>query len=370
MTATHKRLPSGPASALYKAADAAADRRAEAVKAVLNTTAMGLGGGAAARGLLGLYRTIFPTKPLEDINPLLPRQIEIPVVRQSEQDKADRQRLGLAPDASIEEEALARQRAPSLDLSAPVKPPTLRPKPYKYAEARPLERLAQSLAKTAELDDWLKDPTGQAAKAIAPYAPNASMTIPGVGTLTPKNPAGSAPYIPMIIGGGAAGLYGGWKLVDYLLEKNREANVRAQLESAKKDYRRALNEQFQAELPPAKQAAAGTLDKVAAAFEKEGSKFLGVDLPDFRINTGELVSRMPGAQGTQDMANALGGAYAVALGLTGLGTGIGAYNWTRNRSEANALERALRRRRMERAGLPAPVMAVAKDVSPEEFSKA
>lgn len=365
MTANLKRLPSGPIRALIKAADDETSRRVQAMKAVLGATALGLGGGAATRGLIGLGRTIFPSAPLEDSNPLLPRQIEIPVVRQVKQDEEDRKRLGLEPEEDLQEAALARKRAPTLDVDHQAQMPHLLPKPYKFASA-PLERLAQAMVKVGD-GAGAPAPSGldTALSKVAPYAPDTATTLPGLGRLPSTDPAQSAAYIPLILGGGAAGIYGGWKLTDWLLRKNRRAAVDAQLEKSKQDYRKALNEQYEAMLPPQAQKTAGALlDQTAEAMEKRGWDWPKIDVTPITKHL-----RIPGGQTADDWTNRLLGTYATVAGMTALGTGVGAYNWSRNRSEAAALEKALRQRRLDRAARPAPVMAVAKDVSPEEFAQ-
>jgi hypothetical protein len=378
---------------LYKQADPLADaQKVRAMRAVLGATALGFGGGAAVRGLLGLKITVMGGMPLED-NPGQTRMLEVPVVRQKAQDAADTERL-----------------APRLEMARAPQPPRLLPRPMKYAAAvRPLEHLAAALAKQAGVGSSVRGalrgltstarsttggasapPTGPAPATMAappaPAAPTAAPPAPAgpglaaqlggafnntltsaLGSLAPhmpsttgaSNPAASAAYLPMVVGGGVAGAGGGWALVDWLLERHRKAEMAKQLDSAKSDYRRALDEQYAAMLPP-KQASEGTLDDVAAAWEKRGwpSWMPSINIKGF-----------PGYQPAVDTGNALGGAYLTAAGLTALGSGVASYEWTKSRGQAAALEAALRRRRLERAGRPAPVMAVAKEVEPDEFEE-
>lgn len=46
---------------------------------------------------------------------------------------------------------------------------------------------------------------------------------------------------PLALGGGAAGLYGGWKVMDYLLDKRRESETDDDLDLAKAEYEAALS---------------------------------------------------------------------------------------------------------------------------------
>ena len=126
---------------------------------------------------------------------------------------------------------------------------------------------------------------------------------------------------PLAIGGG---LYGGWKLTDYLLNKTRSAEQESELESARKEYESALagrRKLASAEPDP--------LDDLAAEYEKRA------------------------------LVNELAGIGLGAAGLTALLSGLGTYRWTRSLAEDKAVEEAVRRRQAQLAEQsPSPIMAV------------
>ena len=122
------------------------------------------------------------------------------------------------------------------------------------------------------------------------------------------------------------GLYGGWKLTDYLLDKTKNMEQESELEAARKDYEDALASRR-------KIASAGAtsspLEILADRYEKRAllNEGLGLGL--------------------------------LGLGAIGLGSGVGAYNWTRSLAEDRAVEEAVKRRQAQIAEqAPSPVMAI------------
>jgi hypothetical protein len=72
-------------------------------------------------------------------------------------------------------------------------------------------------------------------------------------------------HIPAALAAGAGGLYGGWKLTDYLLDKTRAAEQESEVSQARKEYEAALAGRR-------KVASAGPdpLDALAGLWEKRG----------------------------------------------------------------------------------------------------
>jgi hypothetical protein len=133
----------------------------------------------------------------------------------------------------------------------------------------------------------------------------------------------AVPAAAAAIGGG---LYGGWKLTDYLLGKTRTAEQESELEEARKEYEGAL-----AGRRKLASAAAGPepLDALADLYEKQ--------------------ALWPEAKG---LGLLLGG------GLL-LGSGVGGYNWARSLSAEKAIEEAVKRRQAQIAEqAPSPIMAI------------
>jgi hypothetical protein len=132
--------------------------------------------------------------------------------------------------------------------------------------------------------------------------------------------------MPWVYPAGAAaltgGLYGGWKLTDYLLDKTRSAEQESEVAQARKEYEAALAGRR-------KVAAAGPLDELAGRWEKRGW-----------VNP------------------AIGGLLALG-GATALASGVGAYRWTRGLAEDKAIEEAVKRRQAQIAEQsPSPIMAI------------
>jgi hypothetical protein len=333
----------GPRELRKLAEDAAEQaRKVQALKAVLNASGAALGAGMVGRGALELMRVLSGAKPPQDASPVLPRTLRIPVVQQEAQDVEDKARLGLTPDSDLRRLALQAQRAPA----------------YKYGS---LDTLAADLAKQAA-DDGI---SGWLAKKLEPVAPGTA----DVAGMPAPDPRFSAAYIPIGLGAAGLSVFGGWKLVDWLLAKRRKAELAKKLQQSKSEYRAALNEQYAAMLPPAKTASAGigaTMQQLADAWSKCAdytNPFTGAP-----ISVPSLGQLAP--QPVSTAANYTEGAMATLMGLLAVGSGIGTYQWTRSRSKAHALEEALRQRRMERAGRPTPPVAVADVVTPEEFAQA
>jgi hypothetical protein len=129
-------------------------------------------------------------------------------------------------------------------------------------------------------------------------------------------------HMPAAIAAGAGGLYGGWKLTDYLLDKTRSTEQESEVAQARKEYEAALAGRR-------KVASIDPLDELAGLCEKRGW-----------VN------------------QAIGGALTAA-GLTALASGIGTYRWTRSLAEDKAIEEAVKRRQAQIAEQsPSPIMAI------------
>lgn len=157
---------------------------------------------------------------------------------------------------------------------------------------------------------------------------------------------------PMGMAAGAGGLMGGWKLMDWLMDKRRKASMQSELSRAQQAYQQALQDDVNAASVVKAASADDSLDAVYAHLqdaEKMASHFSclaasgALDwLLEKRGNT--LATALHGA----------GGAYLTALLLAGGLSGMTVYNRTRAAQEN---EDANRRRRLTRTG-PQPIMAV------------
>lgn len=180
-------------------------------------------------------------------------------------------------------------------------------------------------------DEEEKSPARKVAAADAPAAQGPTTfadVIPDSWKADVTNPLRHHPLgIPALIGGVGAGGYGGYKLVDWLLDKQRTSNEQERLEKAKRDYEAALASQFKN---------AGDRESIGALSEKTAFDW----------------------QSIKDKLGAGAGAYLALLAGTGLGAGKLTYDWQRGRQteKQRALEEE-KRKRMRRT--PPPLFAIA-----------
>jgi hypothetical protein len=135
---------------------------------------------------------------------------------------------------------------------------------------------------------------------------------------------GHMPWVyPAGVAAAGAGLYGGYKLTDWLLDRARKHEISSELERARKEYQEAMLGQYAGQ----KAASADPLD---ALFEKQAAVW-----------------------------GPLAGMGLLGMGTIGLASGMGAYHWARDRSKTRALEEAIRRRQEALfAQAPRPIVAI------------
>lgn len=154
------------------------------------------------------------------------------------------------------------------------------------------------------------------------------------------------------IGVAGGGIYGGWKLTDWLLNKEKQHQQTRDLTDAEDEYKKALADQYR-----------------AAMLAKQGADTLGIDDLYDRYDAhvkehgrdkqafwGILDKSYASAVGGHDNWQGIKGALAVAMALTAGGAGTATYNWTKGRSTQNLLEKAIKQRaRMRAARSPSPI---------------
>lgn len=146
-----------------------------------------------------------------------------------------------------------------------------------------------------------------AAQALSQYMPQSSFHREAVS-------------IPGTVLTGGAGLLGGWKLTDWILDKRRKSEMDDELNRAKAEYAAAL---------------AGGGAKVASAEPTTGELLDQLlDVLEKDANTG-LTS--------PSLAKGLG-VYELAAALAAGGAAYGTYKWTKNRSDATLLAKAQKER--------------------------
>jgi hypothetical protein len=275
-------------------------RYRDAMTRLLKYSLMGAGTGVAARGLLG-FRDLFSNKKLRRPTAqesLLPAQI----------------RLGEKDE----------------DLNRDIR-----------QLAKAAEDMADAATEKYAGDSYLE----QAGAAIADNLPDAVKW-------DVSNPLYQSPVgLPLLGLGTGVGAYGGWKLTDYIMNKRDERLRTSKLRKAKKDYERALRQQF---ARPEKMAAAeATLDTVAEGYEKDAGFLDNAqeywNLAKANIPTADDLRAR--AQQAKEVGGGASGAYLLSLLGTAGVTGKMMYDWTKSRDKSKAIQRALteeRRRRQRR----------------------
>ena len=178
-----------------------------------------------------------------------------------------------------------------------------------------------------------------------------------------KAPLANEWGIPLGVGAAGTGIYGGYKLVDWLLNKEKERNNKSQLQSAEDDYNNALSEQYAAAMQ-AKQAGDDLgIDALADSWmgrdkEAENSIFETISRWGDGIPVLGHITNYPKYGIGNDNWRALQGAGNTAILMAGLGSGLATYNWAKGRNKKELLAKALKKRQQQRARLsPPPIMA-------------
>jgi len=164
--------------------------------------------------------------------------------------------------------------------------------------------------------------------------------------------AGIPWYGPAMMTAGLAGLAGGWKGVDHLLNKRRAREREKELGAARSEFHDALMAQYDRPLAgagPTKAAAdLSPMAKVGAELDTLYDQF---EKAAFALN---------------DTAGQLAGGYGVYAGLTGLMTGALVYDKARKRQRRAILEKAMQRRERRRFNVAPPEITAV----PEPFHPA
>lgn len=192
-----------------------------------------------------------------------------------------------------------------------------------------------------------KRSAGPAAKP--PWWNSLAQMLPNIST---ASPLGDWWGTTAGIGMAGGGLYGGWKLTDWLLDRERESTEEGEVTDAKADYQKALASQYRQAMQ-AKHAgdALGIddlYDRVAAMEGGDMREKLAYGLNDI-FNTMYSPFGHDNVQGSK-------GALVAAMALLAGGTGLATYNYTTGRSKQEIMNRAMRLRERQRAAkAPAPI---------------
>lgn len=147
-------------------------------------------------------------------------------------------------------------------------------------------------------------------------------------------PSGIPWYIPGITLGAAGGLYGGFKLVDWLVKKRQKDETEAELEEAKDRYQSALMSQYSAD----------NVEKWSSDNQ------LGQELDRLyhavKVRTNGNIKQA--AFFGSNLLGTAAGSYGVLASLLALGAGVGTYKYVKSRSPEERLKKVLEQRERER----------------------
>jgi hypothetical protein len=130
--------------------------------------------------------------------------------------------------------------------------------------------------------------------------------------------------IPAVAGAGAAGLYGGYKGMDMLLDNQRTKGHEDELEKAKKEFYQAMLERSQKQGSDDSQSLGGTLDRLFDAVQEKQS-FAG--LPSW---------------------NEAKGGYATYVGASALISGLMMHDMMQKKTRRSLMEKAKQERERKR----------------------
>ena len=156
-------------------------------------------------------------------------------------------------------------------------------------------------------------------------------------------------YRPAKLMGGLAAGYGGWKLVDTILDKRRRQEVEGELEDERNKFRQALLSQYDQPVPEAKVAEDSPLVKAAEDLDK-----LFDAVMEKRATMGQTGGQMAG----------LYGMYAAPAALL---AGYAAWSAAKKRRRKNILAKAVAKRKQRRQAMrPQEIFAMPVPVEQEE----
>lgn len=188
--------------------------------------------------------------------------------------------------------------------------------------------------------------------------------LPDTHTTNPIANTWGIPLAGAALGGGALG---GYKLMDWLLQKEKQRNQQGNLDRAERDYRNTLADQYYAAMQ-LKNAEADTgiddlYDMYANSVQEHGRQKQAIwNLVDKTpvgppLNTGATLVLSPVTKHPYDAKEALKGSVDLGILAAALGSGLGAYHFTRGYDKRKLLDKALKQRQQQRKQLsPTPFM--------------
>lgn len=165
-------------------------------------------------------------------------------------------------------------------------------------------------------------------------------------------------YLPGVTLAGIGGLAGGYKLMDYLMDRKRKSDLQAEVDAAKADYHKAMIDQYDPAAVPAAGAVVPDLPLPAKTVNPGGAPQLALKAAGLQADLDALVAQVE-KQAMPGWAGKGLGIYGTLASLLALGSGAAAYKFTKDRSTNTLMEDALKQRERERwARRPPEVYAI------------
>jgi hypothetical protein len=185
-------------------------------------------------------------------------------------------------------------------------------------------------------------------------------------------------YLPAVAGGTLVAGVGGYKAMDWLLNKKRKMDLDAELSDARADFQKALVSQYDPkQLRMLKQGSAS--DQLAADLDLLADRVVGREKTADDESLADRASRMLGSvaepvtpnQGTVKSVGGTGlGAYAAIAGLTALGSGYLANQYFSKTDPNRAVAEAIKKREAMRwSTRPPEIFAVPVPVKPSALGE-
>jgi hypothetical protein len=248
--------------------------------------------------------------------------------------------LGVGAVGGFGARALQEFGGMAKEEDTPVMPNAMIPQPFSF---NALPKTAGVIGDVVNSAKSYIPSMDQVADKIAPHLPASTTT----------NPLANDWGIPATVAAAGGASYGGYKLLDWLLQANKQRSQAGQLEDAEKDYENALSEQYRAAMQTKRASDDLGIDEL---YEKRASlSVMEKLLPGQGLGLGAIYDNTIG----HDAHQFTKGVQNAALMLLAAGAGKATYDHTRARNQDNLVGEALKQRQRQRQKLsPPPLLAL------------
>ena len=232
----------------------------------------------------------------------------------------------------------------------------------------------EDLQKAADWTESLTNSVGKGLGAVSDTLNSAyDSTAGAVSKVLPqtftKDPVAGEYALPLaataLIGGG----YGGYKLLDWILNKQKQQQQQDELDETQQQFNDALSQQYQAAMQSKQAEDDLGLDDLADRYEKQAVNPMAYTPTLSAMQYwpgGSLVDSAWSKFLGHDAWQGVKGGTNTALGALALGAGLLAYNRTRQSNKQELIAKALKKRRAQRKALSPPPLVAMPDQQNEE----